>query len=236
MREAHQTAMDSEYQSLNPPVGMPAPDVSAKRSSCLQFTILLGVSTVMSALGLGIAALVYFFGAKDKYDKRLSGIVENEFFWAFLGGWLIQRMVVFVNFYPAGIKGVILPIGPGAGGQMRQNPFLYTQMSAEQKPTGPIIGMYADGDIGVYNRANRSLQHMIENAPGWLVNFCAASCVFPFPCLITAAVIAVGRILHQVGYTKGYGTHAPGFMLSVFGAEAMSGMALLVFLKGIKVL
>eukprot|EP00971_Amphidinium_carterae_P113083 2239858-Amphidinium_carterae.1 len=35
--------------------------------------------------------------------------------------------------------------------------------------SGPIIGMYADGDIGVYNRANRSLQHMIENAPGWFL-------------------------------------------------------------------
>mmetsp|Transcript_13491 Transcript_13491/g.31737 ORF Transcript_13491/g.31737 Transcript_13491/m.31737 type:complete len:227 (-) Transcript_13491:239-919(-) len=223
-------------EPLLPPVGLVQLSEEDRAKNQKQGTILVVVATaVFTALGFGIAALVYYFGARSKYDDNMKFIVAHEYYWAYLSAWMVQRLVHWINIYPAIAKGKILP-GGGAAGQLRPNPFLYTQLTEEHKPTGPIIGFYGEGDIGVYNRANRSLQHMLENAPGWMVNLIAASVVFPFPCFILMCFIFVGRILHQVGYTYNYGAHAPGFMMSNIAAEVLGGLSLMAFFKGIQLL
>ena len=59
----------------------------------------------------------------------------------------------------------------------------------------------------------------------------ATSQVFPFPTFVLTVIFGIGRILHSIGYTKGYGTHAPGFMLATIATASIEGMCLFVALK-----
>eukprot|EP00971_Amphidinium_carterae_P084951 1681010-Amphidinium_carterae.1 len=61
----------------------------------------------------------------------------------------------------AAFKGMILPNRPDAS-------------QSVLRKAHRTRNLYADGEIGIYHRANRSLQDMIEHAPAWLVNFCAS--------------------------------------------------------------
>ena len=72
-----------------------------------------------------------------------------------------------------------------------------------------------DGLMGKYNRANRSLTHMIENFASVLAGLVLSGSVFPFPTFVCTCVFGVGRILHQVGYSSGYGNHGLGFMFAM---------------------
>ena len=49
---------------------------------------------------------------------------------------------------------------------------------------------------GKYNRANRSMNHFIENSMTVGLAVLMSSYVFPFPTLVTTCVFAFGRIAH----------------------------------------
>ena len=60
--------------------------------------------------------------------------------------------------------------------------------------------------------------------------------VFPFPTFVCTCVFGVGRILHQVGYSSGYGNHGLGFMFAMLATLTMEGMCILVALAGLGLL
>jgi len=77
---------------------------------------------------------------------------------------------------------------------------------------------------------------MIENFGAVLLGLPMAGNVFPFPTFCAAVAFCVGRVMHQVGYTTGYGAHGLGFMIAAFATVAIEGMLLMVALKGFGVL
>jgi len=81
------------------------------------------------------------------------------------------------------------------GANMRSNPFIYTTVGGSKE----TVLFQNDGVIGSYNRANRSLAHMIENFGAVLAGLMLAGSCFPFPTFVCACAFGVGRIMHQVG-------------------------------------
>ena len=77
---------------------------------------------------------------------------------------------------------------------------------------------------------------MIENYAVLVAGLVIVGGVFPFPTFVSTCIFAAGRVMHQIGYTKGYGSHAIGFLLHMIGCQSIEGMALMVALKGFGVL
>uniref|UniRef100_A0A0G4G5V4 Uncharacterized protein n=1 Tax=Chromera velia CCMP2878 TaxID=1169474 RepID=A0A0G4G5V4_9ALVE len=187
--------------------------------------------TIPVLVGLGIAYAIFAFGSTAVYTERISAVVAADLHWAFAAVAVLSRVVSFVNFYPMVYKNKIM--GSKAK-NLRSNPYLYKAIG-DGAANNVII--FADGgDLGAYNRAQRSLHHMIENFAVILAGLFLVSQVFPFPVFVCTCVFGLGRILHQVGYTTGYGGHALGFMLSFITCQIIEGMCILVALKGLGVL
>merc|ERR1719440_1845747 len=79
---------------------------------------------------------------------------------------------------------------------------------AEQSGTEPTyVVMETDVVIGKYNRANRSLSHFAENGIHFVVLLPFACYILPFATFVLTAIFCMGRVMHQTGYSKGYGKH-----------------------------
>jgi uncharacterized membrane protein YecN with MAPEG domain len=112
--------------------------------------------------------------------------------------------------------------------------FIY-KLVGDKAPENAVV-LNEDGDVGCYNRANRSLNHFIETVGGMILCIGLNSFVFAFPSFICTIIFAIGRMLHMSGYAKGgHGSHGIGFGLSTIATEVMTGMLLLVALKGMAI-
>merc|ERR1712012_1530116 len=100
-------------------------------------------------------------------------------------------------------------------GNIRSNPFFYEEIGGddESNKNKPMIGFKENGTIGMYNRSNRSIQHMIETSGGFFAAVGPVGWVFPKLTCVVVTAWSLGRILHQKGYASGYGKHAMGFLL-----------------------
>jgi hypothetical protein len=109
-------------------------------------------------------------------------------------------------------------------GNLRANQFIYKVIGAGSGTLGKVV-FDDEGDVGAYNRANRSTLHFVENAGSFVLAFVLVGLAFPFPTFICTCFFAVGRIMHQVGYTSGYGGHGIGFAMSAVGSSTLEGLA-----------
>jgi hypothetical protein len=115
-------------------------------------------------------------------------------------------------------------------GNLRANPTIF-KMIGENAPLEAIV-LEDEGDLGKYNRANRSLNHFVENGLSLPISLLLNSITFPFPTFVTICFFAVGRVLHQSGYVNGYGKHGAGFLFASVATETLNGLLLLIVLKG----
>ena len=162
-----------------------------------------------TAIGYGIAYLIYRFGDQDKYDSRILTAKDFEVQWMLLGLIIFYLTVVWLNIYPGRFKERFM-----GGGNLRANMFIYKQ-ATDVNGEGSAIVLNTEGDIGKYNRGNRSLHHFIENSIPLVASLPISFYLFPLPSFVLLAIFCVGRMLHQAGYANGgYGKHAPGFILS----------------------
>ena len=117
------------------------------------------------AIGTGIAAATYKFGDTALYDRKIAAAIANDAHWGALGALLFTRAVGFVNFFPmqlkAGIVGFEGDNGP-EGMNLRANPFYYKVIGEGASKDWTVI-FQTDGAMGKYNRAQRSIHHMVEN-------------------------------------------------------------------------
>merc|ERR1712054_366192 len=108
------------------------------------------------------------------------------------------------------------------GANMRSNPFIYKSVSGSKD----TVLYENEGVVGKYNRANRSLTHMIENFGSVLAGLLLVGSAFPFATFVCACFFALGRVMHQVGYSGGYGKHGLGFMVSGVSQLTLEGLAI----------
>merc|ERR1711907_199547 len=116
------------------------------------------IQVVVLAIGTGLAfASLAVDSKKELYDSKIATIREMDFQWVYLALVVLGRTIGMLNFVPTGYKN-------GLKGNIRANPFFY--QNADDKKT--MVLFQEDGPNGKYNRANRSVQHMIENSlPSW---------------------------------------------------------------------
>jgi len=212
-------------------------DATIKAQGMPETEALSFMKIVVPFIAVGVFSVIsYFIGLailhrSEKAEARIRTLIEAEQHWVYLGGFTIGVTVRFVNNFPGIFKAAIMRFGSG---NLRSNPFIYKAIGEGAAPQHVVFDN--EGSVGRYNRGNRSLHHMIENFASVLLGLSMAGTVFPFPTFCAAAAFCAGRVMHQVGYTTGYGGHAFGFLISALATLAIEGMLLVVVLKGFGVL
>ena len=85
--------------------------------------------------------------------------------------------------------------------------------------------MYETGNVGCYNRGNRSIGHFLENCLPILVTLPVGFLIFPFPSAMCLITYSLARVVYQIGYTSyGFGAHLPGFYIEKLSAFTMLGL------------
>jgi len=200
------------------------PIMEEKGSSSL--IVPLAITFVPLGIGTLIALAIHKFGNTEKYDEKITAVKAAETLWVYAALVVFGRMVTFINVYPMIFKGKIMA---GDSGNIRSNPFIFKQIG--DKAMENMVIFEDQGDIGAYNRANRSIHHMIENFGAFVAGLFMAGSVFPFPVFVLVCLFSAGRVMHQVGYTSGYGSHAAGFMCATLAATTVEGLCFTVFLQ-----
>eukprot|EP00747_Dinoflagellata_sp_TGD_P169446 gnl/TRDRNA2_/TRDRNA2_198435_c0_seq1.p2 gnl/TRDRNA2_/TRDRNA2_198435_c0~~gnl/TRDRNA2_/TRDRNA2_198435_c0_seq1.p2 ORF type:complete len:223 (-),score=31.10 gnl/TRDRNA2_/TRDRNA2_198435_c0_seq1:105-773(-) len=175
-----------------------------------------------------IAYCCYRFGDTKFYDAQIEFLTQHRLGYPFIGFVAFSMAVNFLNMYPGRFKSAILPSGTNFAANMHVYKVL-------DRPDLPYVVLEEDGPVGIYNRANRSLFHFTENVAYTITSAFCAVVVFPFQVMVCILVFSFGRIIHQVGYTQGYGTHAPGFMLAMISTGTMEMLVLVSALKSLGV-
>ena len=142
------------------------------------------------SFGIPIAFGIYEWGDKTKYDANLVVMKEYDMQWAFLGSIVFSLMCVFINMYPMLHKERVMK-----GGNMRANMFIY-RLAAEDPTESSAVVLHSDGDLGLYNRANRGLHHFLENGLHVVVAATFNALVFPFPTFVAFSVFCIGRSIY----------------------------------------
>ena len=116
-------------------------------------------------------------------------------------------------------------------GNLRANMYIF-KLATENPEESSAIILCEEGDLGLYNRANRGLYNFIESCLPVIVAAPLTSFVYTLPTFILIVIYSFGRILYQTGYTKhGFGGHFPGFFLERLGMSALAGLLFVSTLK-----
>lgn len=189
-----------------------------------------GMGCIMQLIGVAMAFAIFKFGATATYSAKMAAAAVDGQHWAFAAVAVVAFTIRFVNFFPMTYKEKVMKgaLRDEIGANMRSNPFIYKGVGAGKE----TVLFVNEGVAGKYNRANRSLTHMIENFGSVLAGMTLAGSVFPFPTFVCACAFAAGRVMHQVGYSGGYGKHGGGFMIAMLGTLVLEGLVILVALAG----
>lgn len=179
------------------------------------------------AIGYAIAFAIHKYGKTKLYDKSIKKLPEDAGY-VYIAAVLIGFVISWLNNYPMLYKNMVMRQGSG---NLRANMMIYKE--AGSKADAPYVVLEENGPVGAYNRANRSLTHFTETSGSIVICTLLAGYIFPFPTMVLTAIFTLGRILHQVGYSspKGYGAHAPGFILSFVSTMTLEMLCLLAAMK-----
>ena len=120
-------------------------------------------------------------------------------------------------------------------GNLRSNMFIY-KLATQQGDEGSAIVMHEDGDLGQYNRANRSVHHFMESSLSLVAALPLSFFLFAFPTFVALCCFCVGRIIYQIGYTaKGYGGHVIGWIIDTFANMTIAGLMILAYQKSFSI-
>ena len=148
------------------------------------------IMVVLQLIGLGIVWAVFTWGSTDDYDLRIAVIKAGDLHWPVLAIALYHYMVIFLNVYPMVFKERCM-----GKGNVRANLFIY-RLAAEEPNESSAVVLHEDGELGKYNRANRSIHHYLENANTLLLSAPLCYYVCPFPTFVVILASCAGRILH----------------------------------------
>eukprot|EP00928_Gymnodinium_smaydae_P031289 TRINITY_DN23003_c0_g2_i1.p1 TRINITY_DN23003_c0_g2~~TRINITY_DN23003_c0_g2_i1.p1 ORF type:complete len:234 (+),score=47.74 TRINITY_DN23003_c0_g2_i1:69-770(+) len=179
-------------------------------------------------VGLFAARWIYKNGKTALYDKNIAGLAEDEGY-VYAAAAIFGLMITWINNYPMLYKSMVMRFGSG---NLRANMMIYKEAGSDEK--APYVVLETEGPVGSYNRANRSLTHLVENSLQVVLAVVLAGRIFALPTFFLTAIFAVGRVFHQVGYASiGYGAHAPGFLLASLSTAALEGLCMIVAAKNL---
>lgn len=184
-------------------------------------------SQINALVGVFIALAVWYLGASAKYNassEKLFSLFGTDIGYLYLAVFLIVNAINWVIFYPFAIKNSMK-----LKSNMRANAYIYAMIGEGALPNKIVLE--EEGVIGRYNRATRSMQHMMENLISFIPCLLLSGIVAPFPVLVCVLLWSVGRFMYQNGYAGRYGKHGAGYGISSVGQATCQGLVLVVFLK-----
>jgi len=196
------------------------------------YTFAIVIPVVTSGIGFGMAFGLLKFGDTGSFTNKLRTLQSNDLQWLYASAFLFSKLVQVLNNIPMKFKDEVLTM---KSKNLRANMIFYKSLTKKGKDE-PLIGMEDEGSVGRYNRANRSLHHFCESSLGFVISFGFAAFVFPKQSFALMGTFCVGRVMHQIGYTTGYGSHGIGFALAALSSAAVDGILLLVVGKAFDVI
>lgn len=178
------------------------------------------------AVGMLIALWVYRWGDTDLFERNIRGLADAGQFHVYVASVMFGCLTSWLNAYPMVHKNRI----------MRSSSDHLRATTAILRESGlalaPYVLLESAGQVGCYNRANRSLFQFCESSVCVVLTILLAGFAFPFPAFVATATFALGRIVHQIGLASvGYGGHVFGFMLCLLSSMTLEMLCLLVALK-----
>ena len=195
---------------INPKTGLPLMDEAEKKKSGRFFVLYVYISAIIwIGVGVGVGFVIHNWGSTDIYDARINTISEYDLQWACLGSILLDLAVIQLNVFPYYYKAKIMRLG-----NTRANMLIFKLATDKNPEESSAVILHEEGDLGFYNRANRSLYHFLEWSVLVIATLPLTMYVYPFPSFIILVFFCLGRIIYQVGYTRGgFGDHVPGFAI-----------------------
>ncbi|RHY00157.1 hypothetical protein DYB25_003530 [Aphanomyces astaci] len=188
---------------------------------------LLILTVAPLVVGVVVAHVVYTQGDKSAYDLRmLTAALNADMLWTCLAVVVLGRVVAFANCYPLAVKGCFLTKDDR---QLWANSFLLTEIGPNCAKN--VVVMDSEGDVGMYNRANRALQDMVQTCGVVLAALFLASTVFAFPAFAVSLAFCWGWVVHVVSFAMNYDSHGLGYLLATLAAATLEGMVALMALK-----
>ena len=181
---------------------------------------------VSISVGIGFAIHEWFDTAL--YESRIALLKEYDMQWACLGAVIFYCTVIWLNIY------VIDRKAKYSHGEKNLSPnfFIYSFANQNSFESSAVI-LNEEGDIGKYNRGNRSIQYFIETNLSILVLLPITAFVYPTPSLVGFIIYCLGRIVYQIGYANfGFGGHFPGFGLDRTSSAIFIGLTIVATYKG----
>eukprot|EP00933_Yihiella_yeosuensis_P019304 TRINITY_DN15661_c0_g1_i8.p1 TRINITY_DN15661_c0_g1~~TRINITY_DN15661_c0_g1_i8.p1 ORF type:complete len:247 (+),score=50.96 TRINITY_DN15661_c0_g1_i8:78-818(+) len=177
---------------------------------------------VPRAIGLALAYFAIYAPNKDVYDNRMNliskavGADGGSLGYLYFAAGVFQALVHFTNNFPMIQKSKVMP---GNAGNLRANMQVYKMLNPLGTAPSPYVVLEEEGDVGLYNRANRALYHFTENATAICMLTVLGGLVFHKAIFVLIVLFAVARIWYSIAYTYGgYGLgickHAFGFALA----------------------
>ena len=184
-------------------------------------------------IGFAIAEGIHRGTGYDMYVSVIeTDLKPRRLYWLYFGAVITACLTTFINSFPMGFKNAAMEAqGKQAKGNIRANMYLYESTSRDVRP----VVLMEEGAAGKYNRANRSLHHYVENMGGFLLCLPLAGFVYPAASFVLAILFAIGRLAHQIGYTKGYGGHGAGFGIAMIATVILEGLVLVAGMRAVGV-
>merc|ERR1719272_1405235 len=192
--------------------------------------LVCGLLLVPRVICMGIGVAVYLYGDTAFYNKQIALVTNGRWGYVYVGAGVFSFLVSFLNMFPTAVKAKVML---QESGNLRANMAIYKVAVPAGEKAMPYVVMEEDGPVGEYNRANRSLFHFNENAANVVMNFVFAGFVFSFPAMVCICIFAFGRILHQQGYTTGYGSHGAGFGIAMLSGGTLEALVLITAYKSL---
>lgn len=185
--------------------GLPVMSQSALEKGWSQSAGTLPVLVLLPRLiGCGIAYLIYSLAGQEA-DVRMKNLnkllmFNGELGYLYLAAGSFSLLVTLQNYLPMLFKSQVMP---GNAANLRSNMMIY---KVNSKPKLPYVVLEEEGHVGRYNRANRALNHFVENTPSFALCVLMAGLIFPTGVFVLVVAYAIARIWYQYAYaTGGYG-------------------------------
>lgn len=192
-------------------------------------TLLYSVMTIIiTAIGTAIAYFSSYFTESniEIANSKIAIISQYDLGWLYLGIFLVGKLTLPIQISLGSARKA------SKAGLPDQHVYKVMGTSEGSSKLGYVL-MENDGVHGAFNRAQRALQNYHENFPGVVVQYLAASFVFPRNAFICMMIWQISSCIGAVGYKNDVKGRMKGRLPSYFALSTLSGMVLIVALKSL---
>ena len=189
------------------------------------FTIIPGV------VGLAIAYAVITYASSSESqsaaDAKLSLLATYDLGWLYLGIFLVKLLQLPI--------GIILGEARKASKVNVPDQHVYKVMGGGEGSKLGYVLMETEDDLGKFNRAQRALQNYHEQFPTMMLQYVAASFVWPFETFVCIVVWSVSCVLSASGYVESANGRMKGRLPGYFAMATVQGLVLIAAYKSLVV-